>query len=218
MKNLSKFILATVLWFCMGYCIMGMSDVIFSKGCPFDAGGNNMEVPGTATFDGAVYLDASEWLYWTGDGNTYIAHAADQIIFHLGGTNRVDVNTTELNCDVNVDVNGSLLLDVTTVNLAALGTNTVYVLTATESGYIIVDTSSPCTIELPAVSGLAGTKFTIVKDSFTFQADVQAVTLDGNGAETINGAATNANMNNWYDTITVVCDGDEWFIIDSIFN
>ena len=44
-------------------------------------------------------------------------------------------------------------------------------------------------------------------------ADAAAVTLDGNGAETIDGAATYAAIDAQYDTAHLLCTGSEWIIL-----
>lgn len=68
------------------------------------------------------------------------------------------------------------------------------------------------TLTLPAVSGRTGRVYIFKK----INADATALTLDGNGAETIDGAATFAACDAQYDTVTVVCDGDEWHIVSKI--
>lgn len=65
------------------------------------------------------------------------------------------------------------------------------------------------TITLPAASTATGLVLTFIRTG----AGVNALTIDGNGAETIDGAATNAEMDAQYDSITIICDGTEWFII-----
>lgn len=83
--------------------------------------------------------------------------------------------------------------------------------TATVDDSVIVASSAggAFTITLPAVANAEGMILTVIKDD----AAANAVTLDGNGAETINGAATVATIDAQYDTITLYCDGTEWFII-----
>ena len=39
------------------------------------------------------------------------------------------------------------------------------------------------------------------------------MTLDGNGAEQIDGAATYAAVDAAYDTVHVLCTGSEWIIL-----
>lgn len=83
--------------------------------------------------------------------------------------------------------------------------------TATVDDRVIVASSNggAFTITLPAASGAEGMILTVIKDD----ANANAVTLDGNGAETIDGNATVATIDARYDTITLYCNGTEWFII-----
>lgn len=83
--------------------------------------------------------------------------------------------------------------------------------TATVDDRVIVASSAGgvFTITLPAASGAEGMVLTVIKAD----GGVNAVTLDGDGAETIDGGATDARIDAQYDTITLYCDGTEWFII-----
>jgi len=64
-------------------------------------------------------------------------------------------------------------------------------------------------ITLPAAATATGKVYTFIRTG----AGVNALTIDGNGAETIDGAATNNTMDAQYDSLTIICDGTEWFII-----
>ena len=67
-------------------------------------------------------------------------------------------------------------------------------------------TSNAITINLPAA--VAGTRYEIKKTDATSN----AVTIDGNGSETIDGATT-ITINSQYESVTIVCDGTNWFIV-----
>lgn len=72
------------------------------------------------------------------------------------------------------------------------------------------DTSgAPFTITLPAVATASGKILTFIRTG----AGANALTIDGNAAETIDGAATNATMDAKYDSLTILCTGSEWVII-----
>jgi hypothetical protein len=60
----------------------------------------------------------------------------------------------------------------------------------------------------PAATVRAGGWMRVIKTS----AAAFAVTLDGNAAETINGAATFAGVDARYDGVLLVCTGSEWVI------
>lgn len=76
---------------------------------------------------------------------------------------------------------------------------------------ILVDTSTAVvTVNLPAVASSEGREI-IVKDK-TGDAATYNVTIDGNAAENIDGAAT-LTLVTAYQSITLYCDGTEWLII-----
>lgn len=77
-------------------------------------------------------------------------------------------------------------------------------------GIIKCDTSGGAwTLTLPAASGNGGLELLIVKTT----SDANAVTVDANGAETINGATTTL-VSSQYESLKIRCDGSAWFIID----
>lgn len=64
------------------------------------------------------------------------------------------------------------------------------------------------TLTLPSAVGRSGAIFDIVK----VDAGAGAVTVDGNGAETINGATTYSLSNQW-DSVTIISDGTNWVVL-----
>ena len=88
------------------------------------------------------------------------------------------------------------------VNLTPTSYNTVYrVKTALGVG----------TLVLPPVAESVGYSLTIKK----VDTGTNAITIDGNGSETIDGAATLATLDAQWDVVTIACDGTEWFITSS---
>jgi hypothetical protein len=74
---------------------------------------------------------------------------------------------------------------------------------------VLVDaTAGAVTITLPAANVSAGRSITVKKTD----ASVNAVTIDGSGAETIDGATTKS-LPAQYDSVTVFCDGTQWWIV-----
>ena len=69
-------------------------------------------------------------------------------------------------------------------------------------------TSNAITINLPAVSGNEGLVYNIKKIDSTGN----AVTVDANSSETIDDATTQT-ISSQYDSIQIICDGSEWWII-----
>lgn len=75
--------------------------------------------------------------------------------------------------------------------------------------FIIVDaTSAAVTVTLPTASGKAGRMYTIKK----IDASANIVTVDGNGAETVDGAA-DAQLTTQYQVVRVICNGTTWWIV-----
>lgn len=94
---------------------------------------------------------------------------------------------------------------------------TVKTLTVLDDPYTVLDTDQllladavggAITLTLPAAATYAGRQFRIKK----IDATLNAVTVDGNGAETIDGAAS-VVLSLQHETVTVVCDGTEWWIV-----
>ena len=83
-----------------------------------------------------------------------------------------------------------------------------HTMTVAEGGFVTCTSAAPYAITLPAVSGLAGLWYTFKKTD----AAANAITLTGNGAETIDGGNTNATIDAQYDTISIYCDGAKWNI------
>ena len=83
---------------------------------------------------------------------------------------------------------------------------TVTMVRATDHTKLCDCTSNAITVNLDAAN--AGIQYTIKKTD----ASANAVTIDGFGAETIDGAATKV-INTQYESVTIVSDGTNWFIV-----
>lgn len=74
---------------------------------------------------------------------------------------------------------------------------------------VLVDASSAgITISLPPVASKAGSQVVVKK----IDSSVNTVTVDGDGSDTLDGAATQS-LTNQYDSITVASDGTQWWIV-----
>lgn len=69
-------------------------------------------------------------------------------------------------------------------------------------------TSGAITVNLPAVASLPGREFTVKK----IDSSANAVTLDGNASETIDGSTT-AALASQYDSVRISNDGSEWWVL-----
>lgn len=83
-------------------------------------------------------------------------------------------------------------------------------LTLTDAYYMLNVSASGAarTITLPTAASVAGLTFVIRKSD----SSANTVTIDGNGAETINGAATKV-LSSQYETVTLMSDGTNWMIL-----
>lgn len=78
-----------------------------------------------------------------------------------------------------------------------------------EMGIIYVTSAAPYTITLPPAAKMGdGNWYHFIKTD----AAANAVTLDGSGAETINGAATEARIDAQYDFMIIISNGTNWLI------
>lgn len=95
-------------------------------------------------------------------------------------------------------------------SFSAKVTSTTTALTLTSSHYTVLCNASggTFTITLPTAVGISGRIYNIKKIDSTGN----AVTIDGNAAETIDGDTTKSlNLQN--ESITIQCDGSNWYII-----
>jgi hypothetical protein len=98
-------------------------------------------------------------------------------------------------------------------NAGSFGTNIRTIAASTTAsatdGTILCDaTSGAIVLALPAAAGAARRIYTIVKTD----ASGSAVTIDGNGSETINGAGTKVLSGQW-SAATIQCDSTGWVIL-----
>src|SRR3712207_6392246 len=93
--------------------------------------------------------------------------------------------------------------------LKRTATAATYTATATDPYIGVTSTAAARTINLPAAATVGAGKTYIVKDE-SGAAGTNNVTIDPNGSETIDGAATKAISTN-YGSLRVVCGGTNWF-------
>lgn len=74
--------------------------------------------------------------------------------------------------------------------------------------YPVDATAAAVTANLPTAASNKGRRITVKK----VDASANAVTLDGSGAETIDGAATLATTTQWA-AFTIVSDGSGWLVV-----
>lgn len=128
------------------------------------------------------------------------------------GTNSGTITITDAaNGNISLAPNGTGLVNLTAPTWGQVtAKTTTATLTVAEGGLIsATSVGGAYSLTLPAASGNAGLFYTLKKTD----AAANAITLDGNGAETIDGAATYAAVDAEFDTVTIVCDGSNWHIV-----
>jgi hypothetical protein len=105
------------------------------------------------------------------------------------------------------EIDGETFMDGNTSISVATTTSASY--TAAAATVILANANSAAiTVNLPAASGKTGRIYTIKKTD----ASANTVTVDGNAAETIDGATTKV-LTTQYEVVRIVCDGTNWHII-----
>ena len=85
---------------------------------------------------------------------------------------------------------------------------TTYTVLTDDSYLVLCDaTAGAFTVTLPAAASSTNVRVTIKKTDVS----ANAVTVDGNAAETIDGAATFSLPAQW-DAVTISCNGTAWFV------
>lgn len=92
--------------------------------------------------------------------------------------------------------------------LAVVSKTTTYTATASDQVILCSASGGAWSLTLPTAVGITGKTYFIKKTD----SSANAVTIDGNGTETIDGATTKA-ISTQYDAYTIVSDGANWHII-----
>jgi hypothetical protein len=95
----------------------------------------------------------------------------------------------------------------TVVNRAIQTKTSAYTLTANDSVILADASGGAFTLTLPTAVGISGTVYTIKRISAS-----NNVTIDGAGAETIDGAATYVLTAQW-QAVELISNGTSWFVI-----
>lgn len=196
---------------------------------------NALVVGGSATFNGAVTLGNA-----SGDAITVTGSLSSSVPVSTNASYDIGGSTTGLaglylgNNTRTVRLVAGTLTGTYTITLpvatAAVGQLMVFnasstaefryadKFTASKTGAYTAtgdETIIPCdassgafTVTLPAASTMTGKQLKIIKTDSTFN----AVTIDGNSSETIDGATT-TTLNTQYECLTIACDGSNWHIV-----
>ena len=130
-------------------------------------------------------------------------------ITHSKVSNKVDASDDSLirPSDWNAEHIGDILgLTVNSEDISYTLDEIITATTLTENHYMIM-VNGTATITLPAAADHTNRMYTIKNIHST-----GSVVIDANESETIDGEQT-IGLNLQYQYLTIVCDGDEWFII-----
>jgi hypothetical protein len=173
-----------------------------------------VDVAGTA--ETALTLKTNYAIVGGGGDTGYVtSNGAYNLVLNTNeGTDSGTITITDAaNGDIIITPNGSGQTQLFAPALQVTNKTSAATLTIAEVGVITADTTSGAfSLTLPAAATSAGAMYKIIKTD----AAANAVTIDGNGAELINGSATYAGIDAQYDTATVYCNGTAWFITESI--
>jgi hypothetical protein len=98
-------------------------------------------------------------------------------------------------------------LDNTSYTVRTVATTTT--LTNNDSVLLVIGATGAVTVNLPAVATVQpGREYTVYKD-----AAAQTITIDGSGAETIDGGATTTLATGAIHAKTFITDGVAWFTV-----
>jgi hypothetical protein len=145
-------------------------------------------------------------LYLGGDTKASTASRSNEIVIGYNaignGSNTVTIGNTSV-----TDNYFSQAVHIEALFLDVKAKDANYTILASDSIINGTGGAGGITITLPAAASSTGRIITITK----VDAGAGDVTADGNGAETINGNATH-DLTSQYESISIYCDGAEWFI------
>jgi len=185
-------------------------DVRTVYGFRYEPSGTN--IGGTRTTYGLYYNPS--WTDTSGTNNHYVVWAekddiildndSGKIIFGEGQDGTIHYDGTNLIVNPSLVGTGHIDLKCLATAIEALTGNTT--LDNTHSTVTCGAGNETFTVTLPAVSGVSGRIYTIKN------VGTGTITVDGASSETIDSATT-AVISSQFDSITIQCDGTEWWII-----
>lgn len=153
--------------------------------------------------DTAITLSAGDLVLWDASANTAIAAGSAG-----AGDFRLGVATA-------AKASGQLVarVDLNATNLPrqqkAIATTTTLATSDLDSTIFADTQAGAFTVTLPAAASCKGRRLTFVRTG----SGTNALTIDGNASENVDGSATHAACDAARDTVTIECDGSNWFIV-----
>jgi hypothetical protein len=157
-----------------------------------------------AANDGYMYTMGNNFLIGT-------ANASKSVVFMTGGTTQSTNERMRIDGNGNVGVGTNAptsTLQVAGSQALAITTKTATYTATANDHTIVCNNAGAMTVNLPAAAGCSGRVYVIKKIS----AALNNVTVDGNGAETIDGAATRI-LSLQYESVMIQSNGTSWFIL-----
>ena len=168
-----------------------------------------VDVAGTA--ETALTLKTNYAIVGAGTDTGYVTSsgAYNLVISTNEGTDSGTITIADAaNSDITIAPNGIGQTRLTAASFTTTAVTSAHTMTIAEIGFVTCTSGGAYAITLPAVATSAGAWYTFKKTD----AAANAITLTGNGAETIDGSNTNATIDAQYDTISIYCDGSAWYI------
>lgn len=200
--------------------IYGLGPVILSGLVPSAGTGLSVNVTaGTAvvlTYNtisaftiGSLTPSTTNHLYWIeatgGTSNTTGTAPVDSVKLGTATTGASTVTSVDTSIGSGRQVKTAL----SGVIRSTISTKTgAYTLTATDSVILADATGAAFTVTLPTAVGISGTVYFVKR----INAGGNNVTLDGAGAEVIDGATTYVLTAQW-QSVTIISDGAAWFVL-----
>ena len=183
-----------------------------------DNGGNRIDIPATAGSNTAT-INMSDLLgdnllcttlsTWITAGTVTITRgsttltAANLTAYAQGS----DMNRSDYDSDDDEVVDTAEALKIVNPTSIVAGASP-YTVLATDTVLLVDTAAGAVEVDLPAVASNAG-RTIVVKDEGGNSA-TNAITIDPNASETLDGSATSATINTAYGYMTLFCDGTQW--------
>jgi len=191
-----------------GGCAVGQSLQVNSSGifaCVTGGGGGEVNTASNSGNSGygpflrktGVDLELANFTGTSGNVTVSLDSTNDEIDLNLG-VNVVMINGQRQNITKGIDITG--------LGLSYEFKNTDYTATSTDDILLVDATGGRITITLPTASSSAG-KILVIKS--VERPNTNVVTVDGNGADTIDGFA-NFNLTMTDDVAIIISNGTEW--------
>lgn len=169
-----------------------------------------IDVAGTAEV--AATMKTNTMVVGAGSDHGYVTSngAYNLVLSTNEGTDSGTITIADAaNGDITIAPNGTGQTILTAASFTNTAVASAHTMTIAEIGFVTCTSASGAySITLPAVATSAGAWYIFKKTD----ANANAITLDGNAAETIDGAATVADIDAQYDEIGCYCDGTAWHI------